>query len=82
MSEVLAPEICPSCTSHKVVRDYQSEGINIQESQKTLGSLADKNTSKFSSDQKENLAKQNKTKAQTGFGTAQFEGKYNAYKPK
>lgn len=47
---------CPDCRSKKhVYRDYQSDNVSVAEGPKTLGSLADRNSSKFSDDQKQFL---------------------------
>lgn len=50
--EGLKPK-CPTCKKNKkVFRDFSGSHVSVP---KTLGSLADKNTSKMSSDQKEYL---------------------------
>lgn len=48
---------CPVCKSKRgVARNYS--GVHVFEGTKTLGSLADKNASKMSSDQKQYLTQQ------------------------
>lgn len=49
-------EPCPKCNkSNNVCRDYQEEGASLIPPQKTLGSRADKNSKRFSEDQKNHL---------------------------
>lgn len=46
---------CPQCGSDNVNRDYASDGINFIPPQHTLGSLADRNTTRMSDDQKKEM---------------------------
>jgi len=48
---------CSKCQSLEVERDFKSESAGVIESQKTIGMLADKNTGKMSSDERESLTK-------------------------
>lgn len=52
---------CPNCSKHKLIRSYEEDCVysSTKSSTKgmTLGSLADKNTSKLSSDERESLRK-------------------------
>lgn len=56
-------EICPECGyKGSVSRDYLSEGVSVQESTKTLGSRADKNSNKISTDEKEHIKSKSDSK--------------------
>lgn len=46
---------CVSCKSNRIYRDYQKDNIMGHIEQKTIGSLADKNTDKMSEEQKLDL---------------------------
>ena len=52
---------CPSCSKHRLIRAYEEDHVysSTKSSTKgmTLGSLADKNTSRLSADEKESLRK-------------------------
>lgn len=48
-------EFCPQCLS-KMARDYQSDNIRFVEPQKTLGSYAEKNSKRFSEEQKTDIS--------------------------
>ncbi len=54
MAEAERSQHCPLCQCI-AQRDYASDNIRIAEGPKTLGSLADKNASKFGSEQKKEL---------------------------
>jgi len=63
MSEChLLPE-CPQCKKTKQVhRDFLAESVSVYEGPKTLGSLADRNSERFSSDKLEYLKEKTRTK--------------------
>lgn len=47
---------CPVCKTKKhVYRDFKADNVSVAEGPKTLGSLADRNSSKFSNDKKDML---------------------------
>jgi hypothetical protein len=46
---------CPECKSVRCKRDWQSESANMFGPNKTVGSLADENSKRFSSDYKHHL---------------------------
>lgn len=49
-------EVCPSCKSTNVFRDFQSEGVLYKSKEpRTLGALADQNTEKFSERKKREI---------------------------
>ena len=60
MSEIGSAKCECLCGSTNVYRDFFSEGVNLFEGVKTLGSVADRNTDTFSSDFKEMQAEKNK----------------------
>ena len=55
MANYTSEQSCPSCKSNKVLRDYQSDQVRGFVTTQTVGSLAEKNTSKLSSDKLYNL---------------------------
>lgn len=52
--------LCKECGSNNVYRDYQAENVSVTEGIKTIGSLADKNADKISTDEKENITSKTK----------------------
>lgn len=57
-----ATQTCPKCRKRKFTRRYYEEDLPIHigdSSPKTIGSLADRNTSKLSNDEKEYIHKKN-----------------------
>ena len=55
MQDSAQDEPCSKCNSHKTYRDWAAEDISVAEAQKTLGSLAEKNSSNYSSEYKQVL---------------------------
>ena len=55
MSLINQQEVCKYCKSSQIYRDYNQETKTIN-TPKTVGSLADKNDSKFSKDYKQHLS--------------------------
>jgi hypothetical protein len=45
---------CPLCSAISL-RNYSADNVQMVEGQKTLGSLADRNTKKYSDDQKQSI---------------------------
>lgn len=50
---------CPQCKSKKVFRDFKAEKVGGFVGVRTVGALADRNADKMSSDQLENIKREN-----------------------
>ncbi len=55
MADYKPTQVCPTCASDNVYRDYESDNVTGQVALRTVGAVADKNSSKMSADEKEAL---------------------------
>jgi len=61
MSEYKIPKTCNNCKKkNKIIRDYESDNLTVLQGACTIGSLAEKNTSTMSEDEKKHLKNKDK----------------------